>query len=264
MARAEAQSRGCLRLAASPGGHTYLGGKPELPANSEWPTWKGNPLGFLAQLDLNAAPKESWPKWMPTTGRLLFFYDAEQSTWGFDPSDLGSWRVIHVAGEEGLSAREAPSSLPSHAIRSRKPLKFVAGLSVPSWERIVGQGHTNLTSDEETKVEAFLDRAHARATALGPQHQLFGLPAPIQGDEMELECQLASNGLYVGDATGYQHPRRFELEEGATDWELLLQLDSDDDADMMWGDAGALYFWIRKQDAEKADFSKVWMVLQCG
>ena len=81
---------------------------------------------------------------------------------------------------------------------------------------------------------------------------------------MELECQLASNGLYVGDATGYQHPRRFELEGGATDWELLLQLDSDDDADMMWGDAGALYFWIRKQDAETADFSKVWMVLQCG
>ena len=30
----------------------------------------------------------------------------------------------------------------------------------------------------------------------------------------------------------------------AADWRLLLQLDTDDEASMMWGDLGRLYFWI--------------------
>ena len=32
----------------------------------------------------------------------------------------------------------------------------------------------------------------------------------------------------------------------------------------MWGDCGMLYFWVREEDARKADFSRVWMVLQCS
>jgi uncharacterized protein YwqG len=44
---------------------------------------------------------------------------------------------------------------------------------------------------------------------------------------------------------------------------LLLQLDTDDDAGMMWCDVGSLYFWIREQDARAGDFSKIWMILQC-
>lgn len=45
---------------------------------------------------------------------------------------------------------------------------------------------------------------------------------------------------------------------------LLLQLDSDQDANLMWGDAGLLYFWIRTEDLVAGRFDRVWMTLQCG
>jgi uncharacterized protein YwqG len=95
-------------------------------------------------------------------------------------------------------------------------------------------------------------------------HQILGHPRPVQGDGMELECQLATNGIYLGGPEGYQDPRRAALEASAKDWKLLLQLDTDDDTGWMWGDVGTLYFWIREQDAARADFSKVWMVFQCS
>jgi uncharacterized protein YwqG len=80
---------------------------------------------------------------------------------------------------------------------------------------------------------------------------------------MELECQLVTNGLYTGNPSGYQDPRRKTLEAGAIDWTLLLQIDSDDRVGMMWGDVGMLYFWIRRQDLASRKFDKVWTILQC-
>jgi len=80
---------------------------------------------------------------------------------------------------------------------------------------------------------------------------------------MELQCQLVSSGIYVGNAEGYQDPRVPGLRAGAAEWKLLLQLDTDEDIGWMWGDVGMLYFWVREADARRSDFSKVWMVFQC-
>jgi uncharacterized protein YwqG len=81
-------------------------------------------------------------------------------------------------------------------------------------------------------------------------HRCGGHPQEIQGD-MRLECQLVTNGLYCGDASGYQDPRRSILEKGAADWHLLLQIDSDEKhLGWMWGDVGRVYFWARHRDID--------------
>ncbi|MBI2809943.1 MAG: DUF1963 domain-containing protein [Candidatus Melainabacteria bacterium] len=46
-------------------------------------------------------------------------------------------------------------------------------------------------------------------------------------------------------------------------WRLLLQLDSDDELNFMWGDCGTLYFCIDEHALKKLDFSNVWLELQC-
>lgn len=65
--------------------------------------------------------------------------------------------------------------------------------------------------------------------------RLLGHPDPVQGD-MQLECQLAANGVYCGDASSSRDPRTARLRPGAADWRLLLQVDSQHETGMMWGD----------------------------
>jgi len=62
---------------------------------------------------------------------------------------------------------------------------------------------------------------------------------------MELECELVTNGINTGGPEGYADPRVVELRKSAGAWRLLLQLDSRDDLNWMWGDFGRLYFWRR-------------------
>jgi uncharacterized protein YwqG len=80
---------------------------------------------------------------------------------------------------------------------------------------------------------------------------------------MELECQLVSNGVYCGEPSEDDSPETRALEGGAKDWRLLLQVDSDDDLGVTWGDLGSLYFWIRESDARSGRFDNCWVVLQC-
>ena len=95
------------------------------------------------------------------------------------------------------------------------------------------------------------------------KHQLLRHASTVQGD-MRLECQLVSDGLYCGDASGYESPRARELSSGVARWQLLMQIDSDDNVEMMWGDCGRLYFWLTDDALRREAFGEAWMILQCS
>lgn len=239
-------------LKASAETRSFFGGLPPLPKGTAWPAKNGAPLAFLACVDLAALAATLPLPWLPTIGRLLFFYDIDQQAWGFDPKDRGSWAVMLVGDDAEASGSAPVPALPRH------PMAFRKIDTLPSWER------PEIVSLRLTDAEAeALVEATAAAYGDSPRHQSGGFPTTVQGDEMELECQLVSNGLYCGDSTGYQNPRAATLRAGAADWRLLLQLDSDDDLGTMWGDVGTLYFWIREQDARAQRFENTWLVLQC-
>jgi uncharacterized protein YwqG len=88
-----------------------------------------------------------------------------------------------------------------------------------------------------------------------PVHQIGGYACAIQGDRMDVVCQEINHRLHATDGAAGGD---------VTDWRLLLQLDTDKAAAMMWGDTGRLYFWIHEQDARAGDFDKAWMILQCS
>jgi uncharacterized protein YwqG len=232
---------------------SYLGGTPPLAAGTPWPSRDGAMLTFLACLDLASLQAAAPVPWLPASGRLLFFYDAEKQPWGFDPKDRGSWTVMLAS--EGAPAAGPPETTPA---LTRHPVTFRRIDSYPSWERPEVSA-LNLTDAES---EILIDASDA-VFGKAPHHQVWGFPDPVQGDEMELECQLVSNGLYCGDSSGYLGSRASELRDGAKDWRLLLQMDTDDHLGVMWGDGGILYFWIREEDARAGRFDQAWVVLQC-
>jgi uncharacterized protein YwqG len=236
-----------------------IGGLPNLPNDIDWPAWKEAPMSFLCQLDLSEIYKNNKTD-LPDSGALYFFYNQEQETWGFDPKDEGSWKVIYIDSVlSEIPERSVPEGLSDEFIYAQQHIQFKPIKAYPdSQDDRVGKLNLN-----DTQFDQY-DELRFSVFSNNPSHQLFGCPAPVQGDDMDLECQLVTNGLYCGDATGYNDPKRKELEAGRSDWKLLLQLDSDDDAEMMWGDCGMLYFWIKKQDLQSRNFDKCWMVFQCS
>ena len=247
-----------LAPAATPG-FNHLGGLPSVPAGFEWPLWQGKPQSFLLQIDLATLPVVAGTEALPRTGALLFFYDSEQSAWGFDIKDRGNWRVYYFESTAGLREAAAPQKLDEHARYKSVPLQFAPIQTYPDWQ----DARVQALQLKDGESDAYFELC-ASPFGRSPTHQLLGYAGTVQDNDMDLQCQLVTNGLYCGDSTGYNDPRRAALEKGRSDWILLLQLDSDDAAGMMWGDVGKLYFWIRKQDLARRDFSNVWMIMQCS
>lgn len=73
-----------------------------------------------------------------------------------------------------------------------------------------------------------------------------------------------NHGLYCGNSTGYEAGQERGLYPGAADWELLLQLDSEEAAEVsLGGDVGRVHFLIHKNDLRDRRFDKTWMVFEC-
>lgn len=258
--------RPSLRIATTPTpvdalmlGQSRIGGTPDLPPDFPWPRYDGLDLSFIAQLDLGELADQAVLP-LPKQGTLAFFYDSEQRTWGFDPKDCGSALVAYFPGPaSALVRRELPADVSEAGRFHSCALRYTPDRNLPdAWSAYYDP---ELSEDEKALLFAYHDAVCDESTK--PRHRLGGHADCVQ-NPMELECQLVTNGLYCGNATGYEDRRSEILAPGALDWCLLLQIDTDDDAGIMWGDCGTIYYWIREADLRDRDFDKCWLILQCG
>lgn len=243
-------------------GESRIGGAPDVSGDFRWPEFGGQPLAFIAQLNLAQFASLLPAGELPLAGWLLFFNDARQQNWGFDPKDRGSAIVAYVPPDAVLQRIAVPESLDEQGRFSPcavRDLRVV--LTLPGYESPLLDPLGFSKGEQDRYFEDVLQPLNAAEGQV--YHQLGGYAEPIQND-MQLECQLTTHGIYCGDASGYEDPRRNALEAGTADWRLLLQVDSDDNAQMMWGDAGRLYYWIRRQDLAARRFDDSWLILQCG
>jgi uncharacterized protein YwqG len=237
-------------------GFSKMGGPPDLPDGFEWPKWKDRSLAFLMQLKFSEINRDGLLPLMPRSGLLYIFYDQEQRTWGFDSRDKGSWTLVFHEETPGVKSRRYPKDM---QVRYKvRMLESKPVVTHPPWDD-EWVGTLELPDDYDDLYYDYIDSVFDGE----PRHQVGGYPCPVQGGDMSLQCELASNGLYCSNKPGYDDARAKALAANKVDWILLLQIDTDNDMAMQWGDCGRLYFWIRKQDLAARNFADVWMILQC-
>jgi hypothetical protein len=226
--------------AAEQDGHAIskLGGRPDLPADFEWPVFHDEPLDFLAQIRLDEVAALDPSLGLPETGLLSFFYSAEQP-WGIKESDIYAGRVYFH-----------PLSTATPSVQAKAqgvlPLRF-SKFESPGIDRST---QTTLWDLEKGVPEKDRRRYNDLLSSITPEddrHQLMGHPVLIQ-NEMHGDLETAA--------------RAYALPED-TEWTLLLQLWSEPRLEWCWGDAGALYFWIPTEDLAQQRFDRTWVVLQC-
>jgi uncharacterized protein YwqG len=243
-------------VAAKKPTRSHLGGAATVEIGDRRPSKDGKPLPLIAQLDLQELQEACPVTWLPGFGSLLFYYDhVAQDAWGFDPKDKASFAVVYAEQQASPSAAGGVEETDL----SFQAVKCVAKPSFPSADR----PQVAALDLNDTETDRWDEDIHQSFRSL-PKHQVLGFPSTVQGDGMELECQLVSNGIYCGNSSGLEDPRAAALAPGEKDWRLLLQVDTDEQLGLMWGDCGLIYFWIREQDAAARRFDRAWVILQCS
>lgn len=235
---------------------SYFGGWPKVHDAMEWPHYNGRALEFLACLDLAQVQAHLPTPWLPNAGQLLFFFDVQEQPWGFDPTERDGWRVLFMPAGATLAERVGPGEpYPKRGMKFRPIETYPEGLP---------DTHGVLSDSELDALHEYVQQRNYKDL---PCHQVGGLPHPVQGSDMEIQCELTCHGIYTGSGNEFDtpHSRALMKKGGQKDWKLLLQIDTDDDPEggWMWGDMGMLYFWVRASQARQGRFEDAWCILQC-
>ncbi len=253
-----------------------FGGSPYLPASFKWPYYNGEdydgvkksrPLSFLAQIDLSAAHPFDKDGRLPESGMLYFFYEIETMKWGFDPEDEGCARVYYFEKTEGFTETNAPKELSSEYILPELKLEFSSQISLPSYEELSVHAPKLFDSMDYEDYEA-IQKNHNVSFEQCERCKLLGYADLIQGEALT-DCEATARGIYMGNGESWSKlsaDKKADVKMHASDWVLLFQMSSicDTDPEIMWGDMGNLYFYVRKDDLAARRFDKVKLTLQCG
>ena len=379
-------------------GQSKIGGLCHLPPDFEWPVFDGDPLAFIAQINLAELPRCEATAALPDKGVLYFFYADGAEAWGFSLEDKGAAVVHHYDGD--LSKLKPTEKAPGEMditvydtgeVFRFKPctVTFEAALEMPRSPELIdmeellaevdparrseaeniiinhmygsdddddenggyepsedgepidfsppapaspedaiakmnealaadpqmAEMHKKLTEhagkvlresglmsedgevplDGKKGMKAFMkitemlnfDSDFRNMLGLGdapaprgePEddgrdparddaeysglNKMFGWPDLVQGSIFEEAQYVTEGGMNMGGPEGYNEDLAKKLKPGVKDWELLFQMDSDDNADMMWGDLGTLYFVIKKDDLAARRFDRIWFSWQC-
>jgi hypothetical protein len=190
-------------------GVSRLGGEPDLARGSLWPTAEGEPLRFIVQVNLAELAAFDVDKLLPENGLLSMFADR----WGREV------RVVHAHDLAELERRSAPREEP-HPIRLCG-FDLAAELQLPPPESEFFNASA-FARDEEAAERywdeiwlLWLERRRPGAAGTPGVHQLLGY------------CNAENQ------------------EEQSAGEQVLFGIDSDDRANLQWGDVHCL--WVLQQ-----------------
>lgn len=239
-------------------GCSHFGGVPDVPADFVWPEFGGSeiddesfPLPFIAQINCADFQEYDAENLLPKKGMLYFFYDTETQPWGFDREDQAYTKVLFFEDVDKIQPAELPENYSEDALFPCLPIQFNSAASYPGWEDYELL-HSRMSEDD---IDEYTNVFEALGYDDGyEQSKLLGWANVVQGSMIET-CE---------EMTAADDEEK-STEEMLNDWQLLLQLNSFyyEDFELLFGDCGNLYFYIRKTDLANRNFENVWVMLQC-
>src|SRR5260221_1422710 len=248
-----------------PVGASKLGGLPDLPPTLTWPTWKEVPMVFLVQINLQEVAPYDLEQLLPAHGFLYFFCQSQSLSQGFDtkvwdyidPYEPESWRVLFFDGKTAdLHATPVPEGLAPEALLPGCTLHFGPALTLPPEESAM---ITSLHLGKEERqqywdlLQTFDDVFLDTGDTVYHRHRLLGYPFQTQGD-IQLLCQMAS--LRVKQWIRLDEEAKASIKTSALEWIHLLQIDTDEYAQVTWGEYGSFSYWIKQADLKRQDFKE--------
>lgn len=249
-------------------GSSKIGGRPDLPRDMEWVSVthgdKCVSLLFIAQFNLSEIKPYDAENLLPESGLLYFFADNIWNGFTFNEA-----RVIHFEGNMSLLERkEFPEDIPPTPPQEwgdrfdACTVTFIPEVNLPcidaNW--VEPDIPDAKRWEDFSKLERASHYSFPNPTYGFIVNRLLGYNYGIPAD-MQLECQLIRETGRPHSATPEQ---RQNAEQRKGDWQLLFQMDSDENAGMMWSDAGVICFYIRRQDLQIRDFSNVCLAFFSG
>ena len=242
-----------------------IGGKPYLPKDFVWPYYQELPLSFLAQFNLEEVSSLDKDKLLPSKGMLYFFYELETEEWGYHPESKGCAKVFYFEDTSNFELIDFPKDMADYCKVPEFKVTFKSNISLPSYENF----YILLKEDDVFKNHdiSFRDFIPLYDEIFIPDTnytKLLGHPEVIQ-NPMEEECEAVTRGFDMGGVESYPKKYQKEIKSASKDWILLFQMDTveSDDYELMFGDSGHIYFWIKKDDLANKNFENIWLILQC-
>ncbi len=213
--------------AALPLGGTRLGGLPDLPAGVKWPAIKDRSLAFAAQVRLSEVAGNGL---LPKAGLLSFFVLDEWED-GEVPGYLQKAVVLFTPELTVLRRLPIPKNFQSRRGGTMEERRPFASCLV-EWIRVAKLPVASEPWVKQALSVAELKRYQQIDRVATPENQLLGC------------TERPWNPAQPADA------------------QLLLQLSSDEQAGMEWGDGDTLDFYCPRAALGKGDFRGVWV--HCG
>jgi len=222
-----------------------IAGDPYFPKADEYPVdGEGHPMKLLAQINFGQLPKlEDYPE----SGLLQIFISVHDDLYGMNidqKQDQKDFRIRFI--EEPFLPKEElisdfsfvkiPDDVYFPVTKEGAVLAELTSETISAgdyrFEKVFGKESWDLfesMTDDGEEADALMDEFYETQSGFG--HKIGGYPGFTQED-----------------------PRQYENQDHAL---LLLQIDSDDEVDMMWGDCGIANFFIKKEDLKKKQFGNV-------
>lgn len=214
-----------------------FGGNPYMPIGYEYPKdLNGTPMKLLAQINFEEVPDIGM---FPSKGILQFYISANDDVYGmnFDkPTAQENFRVIYI-----------PEVIKNNS-------KIVTDFSF-----INDSAEDYFPVGSESRLSFKIEYGPVACTDF-QFDKIFNQSAYKLFDDNEYEQyedKYSSAGHKMG---GYAYFTQSDPRDNSeySDYKvLLLQIDTDDKAGIMWGDSGVANFFIRPEELKKLDFTKI-------